>query len=318
MRRCAVTLGILLWLAFPGLATLAQPTPALVLEVPEQVTVAGPKICLTDLGQLSGAAPAERVFWSGLELGPAPVPGQTRYFTHNYLEFILKQQKGRRRPVLRMGPRVAIRVAAVAVKGPAIAAAVDALLPPLTPGVVKQWVQFQNLPETVWLPQGKWRIEAALVGERLVLGTNIFKVKLVSATKSRLINLTGVFHKMALIYRANRNLAAKTELTTAAFDKTEVVLSSGREYTGDFPVGYRTIRSIRKGQVLLVETLQPLPQVYQGSEVQVTYSEGDIVVVITGIAKQDGWKGDRIALINPVSKKEFQGRVSGPGAVEVL
>jgi flagella basal body P-ring formation protein FlgA len=315
MRR-AVILGLFLWLALSGTVGFAQ-TTALVLEIPAQVTVAGPKIFLADLGQLKGASQAERDFWSRFELGLAPLPGRRRYFTRNYLEFVLKQHKNHRRPVLRMGTRVAVKVAAVAVEGPAIAAAVDSLMPPPTPGVVKQWVKLTNLPEAVWLPRGKWRVEAALVAERLVLGINIFKIKLIGATESRTFNLTGVYRKIAMVYRANRKLPAKAEVTAVDFSQIEKQLESEREYSGDFPKGYRTVRTIRAGQLLFSDSLQPLPQVCKDSEVRVIYREGDIVIMITGIAKQDGWDGDLIAVVNSVSKKKFQGRVVGPGTVEV-
>jgi flagella basal body P-ring formation protein FlgA len=318
MKRWAVVLGILLLgLALSGSAPKGRAAAELILEIPEQVTVAGPKISLADLGRLQGADSADRDFLGNLELGLAPLPGQTRFFTRSYLEFICKQQKGHRCPALLMGPKVAVRVEAVAIEGSAIAAAIDRLLPPLPAGIIKQWVQIQNLPETVWLPKGKWRIEAVAVDKRLALGTNVFNVKLIGETEFRIINLTGVVHKTAAVYRAKRFLTAKTQLNEENFDKIEIELATGREYTGNFPKEYRNIRSLRQGQVLLAETLQPLPQVCQGSEVQVTFHEGGVLVRVTGYAKQDGWSGDRITLINPVSKKEFQGRVAGPGVVEI-
>jgi flagella basal body P-ring formation protein FlgA len=317
MKQWAVGLGILLWLALPGTAPFGLAAEPFWLEIPEQVTVAGPKISLADLGRLKGAVSGDWDFLNSLELGLAPAPGQTRFFTRSYLEFVLRQQTGHRCPALLMGPQVAVRVATVTIEGAAIEKAINDLLPPLSPGVLKQWVELQNLPEAVWLPKGKWRIEANAVNQRLALGINMFKVKLVGETESRVINLTGAVRKNALIYRANRDLAVKTQLNPESFDKIEMELATGREYIGAFPIGYRNIRSIRQGQVLLAETLQPLPQVCQGSEVQVTFREGGILIMLTGLAKQDGWNGDRITLINPQSKKEFQGRVAGPGAVEV-
>ncbi|MGD8399613.1 MAG: flagella basal body P-ring formation protein FlgA [Bacillota bacterium] len=296
----------------------AQTGAALLLEIPEQVTVAGPKIHLADLGRLQGATPAERQYLAGLELGLAPAPGQTRFFTRSYLEFILKQQRGHRCPTLLMGSRVAVKVTAVAITEAEIAAAIDRLLPPLPPGVIKQWVQLQNPPETVWLPQGEWRIEAAAVSKRLNLGPNIFRVRLVGATATRTFNIAGVVRKVAVVYRANRDLAPKTPLLVTDFDQVAMELTTGRECIGAFPAKCRNIRSVRRGRVLSGEALQPLPQVFQDSEVQVTFNQAGIAIMVIGRAKRDGWKGDWITLVNPVSKKEFQGRVVGPGLVEVL
>jgi flagella basal body P-ring formation protein FlgA len=318
MRRRMLVLGIvILWLTFSGVGVFAQTKAVLSLEIPEQVTVTGPKIHLTDLGRLQGATRAERQFLAGVELGLAPVPGQTRFFTRSYLEFILKQQRGHRCPMLIMGSRVAIKVAAVAITQAEIAAAIDRLLPPLPPGIIKQWVQLQNPPKNVWVPQGQWRIEATAVSGRLDLGPNIFRVKLIGATETRTLNLAGVVRKVAVVYRANRDLTPKTPLLAADFERVEMELTTGREYTGDFPGEYRNIRSIRQGQVLSGEALQLLPQVFQDSEVQVTFNQAGITIMVIGRAKQDGWKGDWIALVNPVSKKEYRARVVGPGLVEV-
>jgi flagella basal body P-ring formation protein FlgA len=317
MKQWAVALGIFLWLGLAGAVSAGQAAEPLILEIPEQVTVAGPKITIADLGRLQGANRAERDFLNSLELGLAPLPGQTRFFTRRYLEFILKQQRGHRFPTLLMGPQVAVRLETTAIAGSVIAAAVNRLLPSPAPGVIKQWVQLQNLPETVWLPKGKWRIEATAVNERLALGTNIFKVELVGETESRIINLTGTVHQIAMVYRAKQSIIAKMQLNAENFDKIERELTSGREYTGDFPKGYRNIRSLRQGQVLLAEMLQPLPQVSNGSEVQVIFREGGIQIMLNGFAKQDGWSGEWITIINPVSKKEFQGRVVGSGVVEI-
>jgi flagella basal body P-ring formation protein FlgA len=315
-RLFGLGMGILLCLVNLGSATVSRGAEPFLLEIPEEVTVAGPKINLADLGQARGATESDVNFLRGLELGLAPLPGQTRIFTRKYLEFILKQQKACRCPVLQMGPQVTVRLATTTIEGSTIAAAINRQLPEQS-GVIKQWVEITNLPERICLPKGSWQIEASVLNGRVRVGANLFKVKLIGAADSRTLSLTGVVQQIAIVYRAKRNLAVKQPVLPENFEKLQLKLTSGREYTGDFPQGYRHLRSLRRGQVLLAEGIQPKPQVLKGSEVRVVFNEAGISVSLTARAKQDGWIGDQITLVNPTTKKEFQGQVVQAGIVAV-
>jgi flagella basal body P-ring formation protein FlgA len=315
-RVLVLGIGILVSLANLGSAAVSRGAEPFLLEIPAEVTVAGPKISLADLGWAHGALESDVDFLRGLELGLAPLPGQTRIFTRKYLEFILKQQNACRRPVLQMGLQVTVRSETTTIEGVAIAAAINRQLPEQS-GIIKQWVEIANLPERICLPKGSWRIEASVLNGRVRVGSNVFKVKLIGAAVSRTLNLTGVVHQIAVVYRAKRNLAAKQPLLPENFEKLQLKLTSGREYIGDFPQGYRYLRSLRRGQVLLAEGIQPEPQVLKGSEVRVVFNEAGISVSLTARAKQDGWTGDRITLVNQTTKKEFQGQVVQAGIVAV-
>ncbi|HYH04903.1 MAG TPA: flagellar basal body P-ring formation chaperone FlgA, partial [Bacillota bacterium] len=220
-------------------------------------------------------------------------------------------------PVIKMGEQVIVRVQATEISSKEIAAAIEKLLPPLPAGIMKQWIQLKGLPEKLWLTQGNYRIEAAAIGELPALGRVLFKVQLSGEKETRVLNLSGIIRKSALVYRSKIALQPHTELKVADFEKVQAELVNGGEYLGGFPVQYRTVKRMRPGQVMSREAIQPVPLVAKGREVKVMVRGNGVLITLAGIATSDGWNGETITVINSDSKKEFSGRVIGKGIVEV-
>lgn len=309
---------IISWLGLGGMIPARGiAAPGFILEIPAEVTVSGPKISLADLGKFQGGSETEIESLRRLDLGQAPLPGQSRIFNRNYLQFILQQYQGVRLPLIKMGEQVIVRVAATEISGKEIAAAVEKLLPPPPAGILKQWIQLKGLPEKVWLAQDNYRIEAATIGELPAVGRVLFKVQLVGEKETRVLNLAGVIRKSALVYRAKKALQPHTELNATDFEAVRTELVNGDEYLGGFPVQYRTVKRLLPGQILSRKAIQPLPLVAKGREVKVIVRGNGVLITLAGIAKSDGWNGETITIINPDSKKEFNGRVIAKGIVEV-
>jgi flagella basal body P-ring formation protein FlgA len=319
MKLLRSVLGLILIIPAFGTSPAAGATagPGPTLEIPAEIVVPGPKITMADLGRLSGAGEAELRFLQGIGLGMAPPPGAERVFNRSYLEFVLRQHPQRQELRLKMGEKVVVRIESFHIKGSELAAVIEGLLPPKPPGVTRQWVEYRNLPEELWLAKGDWKVEAASVGKIPELGRTLFKVKLSNGAASKEMNIAAVIKKTALVYRVIRNIPFHTGLNPADFEKAEVTLVNGKEYVGDFPEGYRNIRAFRSGQILEDGAIQPVPLVQKGMEVTVLARGNGVEISLRGIAKKDGWLGDRIVLANPVSKKEFKGRVTGKSCVEV-
>lgn len=297
----------------PAAATAAGPT----LEIPAAIVVPGPKITMAELGSLRGAGDAELRFLQGIGLGMAPPPGEKRVFNRSYLEFVLRQYPHLQELRLKMGEKVVARTESFHIGGPELAAEIEGLLPPKPPGVIRQWVEYRNLPEELWLAKGDWKVEAVAAGTIPKLGKVLFKLKLSNGAVIKEMNIAAVIKKTALVYRIIRNIPAHTCLNQADFEKVEITLVNGKEYVGVFPEGYRNIRAFRNGRILENGLIQPVPLVQKGMDVTVLARGNGVEITLSGIAKKDGWLGDRIVLVNPVSKKEFKGRVTGKSCVEV-
>ncbi|HEY8463938.1 MAG TPA: flagellar basal body P-ring formation chaperone FlgA [Bacillota bacterium] len=316
MKRFWILWGIsYLW--FWAVVPVDGAAATFTLEIPAEVVVTTAKISLADLGRIYGANQSQQNYLRNLNLGEAPLPGQTRVFSRSYLKFILQQHPAEQVPVLKMGDQVTVRARATAIRGTEIAANINQLLPQPPAGVIKQWVEVSGLPETVWMPQGNYRIEAAAVGQLPQLGRAMFKVKLVGPTVTKEMILPGVIHQSAPVYRAKKLLKQKTVLKPEDFDRVVAELADGREYLGNFPQNCRVVKRLRPGQILTKEALQPVPLVAKGSEVKVVVRSNGIEITLEAVAKSDGWFNDSITLLNPESNKEFTARVSGNGVVEV-
>jgi flagella basal body P-ring formation protein FlgA len=305
-----------------GALTISNPVNAgeitgLVLEIPDAVVIPGPKITLADISNIREANIDDIQFLQGIGLGMAPTPGCNRIFTRNYLEFILRQHQHQRSIRLHMGEKVEVRVEAFHIKGSELAMAIEKLLPPKPPRVTRQWVEYPSLPKELWLAKGDWKMEAVAVGPIPELGKALFRLKLKCGAREKVLNISAVIKKTAMVYRISRNIPAFTPLNPADFEKTEAPLKSGKEYIGAFPAEHRAVRILRRGRVLENEVIQPLPLVQKGTEVKVLARGGGVEIALNAVAKNDGWRGDQITLINPGSKKEFQGRVYGKSIVEV-
>jgi flagella basal body P-ring formation protein FlgA len=317
MKLFRIVLGLIfiipVFVNAPAAAAAAGPT----LEIPAAIVISGPKITMAELGSLRGAGEAELRFLQGIGLGMAPPPGEERVFNRSYLEFVLRQYPHRQELRLKMGEKVVVRTESFHIKGPELAAVIEGLLPPKPPGVIRQWVEYRNLPEELWLAKGDWKVDAAVVGKIPKLGKVLFKLKLSNGAAIKEINIAAVIRKTALVYRAIRNIPVHTSLNPADFEKAEVTLVNGEEYVGDFPNGFRNIRAFRNGRILANGLIQPVPLVQKGMVVTVSVRGNGVKITLGGIAKKDGWLGETIVLVNPVSKKEFKGRVTGKSCVEV-
>lgn len=88
--------------------------------------------------------------------------------------------------------------------------------------------------------------------------------------------------------------------------------------SGEQLVGMRAKRTLRAGEVLTAEVLEPIPLVSKGERVSLQATYGGVQVVTTGIAESDGSLGDVIIVINAASGKKVHACVIGEGIVEAL
>ena len=309
--RAMLLVSILTW----GLANVgAYNTP--VLEIADRVTVPGPKIYLSDLGSIQTPDQGERLNLM-VDLGPAPYPGQVRVFSREYLGLILKQKGFKENLTLRMGKQVEIRVESTCVTAAQVEAAIEKVLPRNGAFIIKRWIEFRNVPAETWLSKGEWQIKASPLGEIPQVGPVLFRVTLTKANELKTINVSGKIRALGRAYQSTRNIKRHSLINETDFKLVETELTNGQEVLERLPQEIRSTKLIKEGEVLKKSDFQTLPLVIKGDFVNVIVKDGNIAVKITGIAEKDGWLGDRILIINPNSKKKFQGRVLGRNMVEV-
>ena len=82
--------------------------------------------------------------------------------------------------------------------------------------------------------------------------------------------------------------------------------------------GLMARRNIAAGEVLTASVLRVPPVVKSGDEVNATLRLGTVSVTTTGIASGSGQIGDMIRVSQPHRSGLLKGRITGPGAVEIV
>ena len=81
--------------------------------------------------------------------------------------------------------------------------------------------------------------------------------------------------------------------------------------------GKRLRRFINAGDVLFYDSVEDIPLVRRGEKVRIEVVSRFVRVETTGVAKQDGWLGDKIKVFVNASRKTIEGEVSGKGTVRI-
>ncbi len=83
-------------------------------------------------------------------------------------------------------------------------------------------------------------------------------------------------------------------------------------------VGGRAVRDLAAGEVITPSLVRAQPLVRSGDTVRTIVRMGSVEARGQAVAQQSGGRHDRIRLINPESRRQMFGRVTGPGEVEVI
>lgn len=83
-------------------------------------------------------------------------------------------------------------------------------------------------------------------------------------------------------------------------------------------VGGRAVRDLAAGEVATPALVRAQPLVKSGDTVRALVRMGSVEATGQAVAQQSGRRNDRIRLINPESRRQMFGRITGPGEVEVI
>ncbi|HHJ52649.1 MAG TPA: flagellar basal body P-ring formation protein FlgA, partial [Caldithrix abyssi] len=82
-------------------------------------------------------------------------------------------------------------------------------------------------------------------------------------------------------------------------------------------VGYEAKRAIEPGTVLTYDLVRKAPLVTRGQTVKVEIRTGSLVITSTGVARQNGTKGESITVTVQPGGKKLKARVVGAGVVSI-
>ncbi len=82
-------------------------------------------------------------------------------------------------------------------------------------------------------------------------------------------------------------------------------------------VGQRFSRTVKKGSILLKETLEKLPEVLKGDTVKVTIIDGGVELTCEVVALEDGYIGNTIDVMHTQYKRKIAALVKGIKELEI-
>ncbi len=160
-------------------------------------------------------------------------------------------------------------------------------------------------------------VPAEITTERGPLGRASFMVRFISGERARV--RARVVARDATV-RSVRSLAkgallTEDEVYTAMMDVRRIPRGAVRSLEG--VLGKRLKRSLPADTVITESMLEEPPLVRKGEKVIILYRGPYLKVTTTGIAREDGSRGEVIVVLNAGSRKRLSGLVVGKGVVDV-
>lgn len=317
MRR----LGLgLVFLVLAGLLLGVDPAQGAV-TFKSEAQVAGDYITLSDLADLPpelapkcGAAP----IWS------APPPGETYTLTQEFLRHRLEEMgmmaylEGAALPAA-----VQVRQTGVPLNGKDVAAAYQRYILDHSPYPPKNLsIEVFPLKETVILPDAQVTLSPLPPRNDKFLGEVTLEMVISHQGQPlKRLKVGGIVRLKRLVVCATRPLRAQNPVGP------EDVQIMPREVTGlnvdDFfttteqVVGHLLAKSVGPQEIITTRHLSSQPLIKRGDHVTVVLDQDGLEISTKGVAQEQGHLGKVIRLVNPKSKKEFQGLVLDAKTVKV-
>jgi flagella basal body P-ring formation protein FlgA len=286
---------------------------AVMVTVRPQSDVAGPKLTLADIAEVSGSdkALAERV--SAVEIGAAPLIGLSR--TLMKADIITRLRFNKIDPasvevvssptfkVTRTGADVAVpeitEFALNALKGARKGAdevSIEAIPTPF------RWV----------VPSGKRELQAGAPHGGVDGGTAFVPVTiLVDGKPAKTVEIAFKVKRLGAVLVATRQLEPHTTIKAEDVSLTTQEAVPGGVALSDpaLAIGMRTTRLILAGSVLTKGMVEATPIIAIGTQVEVQVVIGGITVAASGVARSPGAAGDRIRVFVGKTNKEISATV---------
>jgi flagella basal body P-ring formation protein FlgA len=313
---CAVKRLLWAGLLVPSLA-LAQPSA---VHLNAQATVKGQVVHLGDVARIAGSE-ASRL--SGVELGPAPLPGYSRSLSADYIRIRLKQQK-LDPEVIAADSATMCRITAASQKlsrDEILQTALKALQDKVETGEGRISIEPISQPREMTLPVGKLDIVADAMDANPGVSTRRVHVQVMVDGKS--------FGQMDLMMRVRRYVkiaVAKATIQRGDVLSADRVAYEERDLTGlpdDVIREGESLDGLQAAQIIapkapITHTSAAAPAaLHRGDAITLRGRAGRIVVSSPGVASEDGRIGQTIRVKNTTSNKETRGVVIDAKTVEV-
>lgn len=294
------------------------------LEMKEEATVAVGRILLGDLAEIEGDPTLVKQL-EALPVGRIELPGrETRISVQAIKNFYLRSVCPLESLTVEGEGYVMVRSRATYVSRDSLEQLLlEALLLRTEGKYEEDWeLDASKLPKEIQVPEGRfgWRLEipARYDGK----GQDVATLRIEVGGKD-LMRYTLPFsvRRWANVVKAVANIQRGQKVTKEliAQERVEVTHQQRPCITVlDDAIGRVALRTISRDQNMIDSWLEKPWVVKEGDEIRMNVEFGGAMVSVVGIAKQNGYKGQRIEVENTQTGKRMQAEVDGPGDVRVL
>ncbi|MDA8138547.1 MAG: flagellar basal body P-ring formation chaperone FlgA [Desulfobacteraceae bacterium] len=296
---------------------------AIQINLLDQATVNGDVIQLCQVAQISAPNKEEAQALGALEVGRAPLPGQSLYIHPARIEAILKplMENGGHYQLIATAPVKVVRghdtVSASQVRD-AVAGYITAHAP---------WDKAQmkirpiSYDQDLIVPPGDAALEVEEPAHNDWMGAETFAVRIMVNGELARRAVVGVYIEVwQNVYVAAKPLGKNQpvnheDIKVQRMDRAG--LPANAIVREDQVVGLRANRSIAINTILREDQLEREPAVRKGDLIQVLAESSLLKITTQAVALESGCIGDRILLLNANSKKNIYGRVVDSQTVKV-
>jgi flagella basal body P-ring formation protein FlgA len=296
----------------------ASGAQALQIEIKERISVDDEEITLGDVADLSPPTPAlEKV-----RLGRSPSAGESRTLDRAFIARAL-QRSGINPQNIVWGGADTARVTRTGrhISTADILTTIENYVAKernLLPDVDIHFKPYAE-PEGFVAPEGKLQVEV-IPGADSILSSR--SLTLVYRVDGRVVNNLTVRGKMAAeaeVVVADARIRRGTRISRSDVKllRTQIDDSVEPVFSLDEVVGMELTRSVRAGDPIESDHLQPPVVVERGAFVQIIAERGPMRLEATGTAREDGRLGETIRVRNSSSLEEIRAEVIGANTVKV-
>lgn len=119
---------------------------------------------------------------------------------------------------------------------------------------------------------------------------------------------------------AKHQIRYGTEINASDFDEklTDVAQLRGSAFCDLLSIsGSKAKNTIKEGDILTKESMQPLPILKSGDKVVAIYSNGNVEITMDAITRQEGCEGDIIRIVT-LDKRLFRAKVIDASSVQII
>jgi flagella basal body P-ring formation protein FlgA len=183
-------------------------------------------------------------------------------------------------------------------------------------------IDFLNLPDNVLVKYPDARLVVSDVSRDLLSGNVTIPVGIVSANKvMKRVYVTVKIQTFDSVYVTKRSINQHQTITEDNIEKKWMEITGLEEQivkNVNEILDKRTTRYISDGKPITLNNIENLPIIKSGQPITIISKVNSVVISVYGVAKEDGKKGQIIAVENSTSSAKLRGRVIDKDKVEII